>query len=390
MKEKKDIKLYFAILNKGWLRREFTSTQLPAMNKTVGVKLFWEEPSKTWGHPIYSNRNAIVRRFLKTDCDFLIMQDDDIVPNHNPAELVFADKDVIGSPAKVRTRHGTLDWVAYVMHPTLGGYASIDMGAAPTDADLVPVDIVGTGLICIKRRVLEAIKAPFTVENDEDGVCEWGTDFAFCKRAKKAGFEVFTTPHRVCEHIKEMGFNDMDGYDDSDFRDRSNDKYEMAWGEWAIQQQDWLFIKQSMQDYGVETVVEFGSGLSSLLMSETAGVISYETSVDWAKKIEDKRKPENKLRVLLWDGVSEPTPPCISTPDMVFIDGPVGLCNGGPGRAVSYAYSAMLSPKIIITHDSGRAEEVEWARRYFHGKYQIVGKNGNHQQGCILWKRMES
>jgi hypothetical protein len=50
------------------------------MNKVPGVKLYWEHPRKTWTHPIYSNRNAITKRFLKTDCDFLIMQDDDIIP----------------------------------------------------------------------------------------------------------------------------------------------------------------------------------------------------------------------------------------------------------------------------------------------------------------------
>lgn len=392
----KPIKLYFALLNHGWLRSEFTTDQLPEMNKVPGVKLYWEHPKKTWTHPIYSNRNAITKRFLKTDCDFLIMQDDDIIPLHNPAELVFADKDIVGSPAKVRTSGGTIDWVAYIHHPTLDGYSAIDMGAAPSHADLLSVDIVGTGLICIKRKVLEGIiekfpgVGPFTVENNEDGICEWGTDFAFCKRAKKCGFEVYTTPHRICEHVKEMGFLDMDGYDNSDFRCRDNDRYEMAWGDWAIQEKDWKFIKKTMEDFGVKNVLEFGAGLSSLLMSEKASVVSYETKDDWADKIKEKANG-NGLFIVEWDGESPPEMVTQRGPfDMAFIDGPPAMQSGGPGREVSYATVAEIAPPLVITHDSGRREEMLWAKRYLQDKYNIAARNGNHRQSCILWQIKEA
>ena len=387
-KECKPIKLYFALLNHGWVRREFAAHQLPEMNKTPGVELRWEEPSLTWGHPIYSNRNKIVKRFLASDCDFLMMQDDDILQLHNPAELVWADKDVIGCPAKVRTQQGTLDWVAYVHHPQLDGYVTVDMSRVPTDSDLISVDIVGTGLILIKRRVLEAIKAPFTVENDEDGVCEWGTDFAFCKRARAAGFEVYTTPHRVCEHFKETGLMEMDGYEESDHMDTSNYKYDIAWGGWAIQRQDWDFIKKAMADYGVTRVLEFGAGLSSLLMSERADVLTYETREDWAKDIQ-KKANGNCLSVAMWDGE---TPPMITQRgpfDMAFIDGPPAKGNGGAGREMADKVVAESGVPLVITHDSGRREELKLANRYLRRKYNIVAKNGNHSQRCQLWKKVD-
>lgn len=386
---KKPIKLYFALLNKGWLRREFVAHQLPGMKKTPGVELLWEEPSMTIGHPIYSNRNKIVKRFLQSDCDFLMMQDDDILPFHNPAELVYADKDIIGCPAKVRTEHGTLDWVAYVWHEDLGGYVTVSLSQASADVDLLRVDVVGTGLILIRRNVLESIKSPFTVENDEDGVCSYGTDFAFCKRARAAGFEVFTTPHRICEHIKEVGLLDIGGYDDSDYIDTSNHPYKIPWGGWAIQMKDWKFIREAMEEYGVQKVLEFGSGLSSLLMSEGHSVRSHETNPKWAADIRAKMNG-NRLEVVDWDGksdVSEATQP--DGYDMAFIDGPPGLLNGGPGRARAYELAAKANPPIIITHDSGRREEQAWANRYLRGKYEKVSKNGHHQQRCELWKRLE-
>lgn len=362
------------------------------MNNTEGVKLYWEDPAKSWHHPIYSNRNKIVKRFLQSDCDFLMMQDDDIIPvGHNPAEIVYADKDIVGCPAKVRADGGTLDWVAYYHNKEAGGYVAVDMAHAPSDADLLKVAVVGTGLICIKRKVLEAIKAPFLVENDEDGVCEWGTDFAFCRRAGALGFEVYTTPWRVCEHVKEMGFLDISGYDDSDNTDLSNQKYGIVWGNWAIQQKDWRFIKDVMEEHDIKKVVEFGAGLSSLLMSERADVVSYETKVDWAIDIEGKKRG-NSLKVELWDGLTIPAVGAFAQPDgldLVFIDGPPACMNGGPGRRASYEAAIAMAPRFVITHDSGRPEEQALAADFLRKKYTFVKKNGNHQTRCELWRLRE-
>jgi len=376
-------KLYFALLNSGWIRREFASTQLPRMNRTEGVELVWENPAKSWGHPIYSNRNAIVQRFLKTDCDFLMMQDDDIIPWHNPAEMVWMDKDIVGSPAKVKQEGQQNNWVAFCLDRVRDGYYAIDMATCPSNADLVPVDIVGTGLICIKRKVIETLgPGCFTVENDEFGVCKWGTDFMFCKRARAAGFEVYTTPHRVCEHVKEDGLLGSTGYDDSDYFCHDNTKYQLYWGDWCILQKDWRFIKDVFREEGIKRVVEFGTGLSSLLMSERAEVVSYETDPKTMETMTAKITPENRLTIRLWDGK---TPPDITGFDMVFIDGPPG--GSEHGRKYSYEAASRSGAPFILTHDSGREGEIVWAKEYLWKDYEVVGTNGLHQQRCELWKR---
>ena len=188
------MKLYLAILNSGWIRREMTYTVIPWILQTQGVEVVWEDPALSWGHPIHSTRNAITQRFLATDCDFLLMIDDDVVPLHNPAEIVFADRDVVGCPTKVRQANRSCNWNLY--QHIGGGYLPVDLRRAPSNGDIVEVDIVGSGCIMVKRCVLESIKAAWTCESDEHGITTYGTDFAFCRRVKEAGFQVWATPWR--------------------------------------------------------------------------------------------------------------------------------------------------------------------------------------------------
>ena len=380
---KRPIKLYLAILNKGWIRREIVYKVLPDMVHTEGVELIFEEPSISWHNPICSNRNRIVKRFLKTDCDFLLMMDDDIVPQHNPAQLVFADKDIIGSPAKIR-QDGGFNWVAYVYNKVVKGYVPVDFSEMDARFDLYPVDIVGTGCIMIKRRVLEKLKAPFLIKFNRDGICEMGTDFAFCEKAKKAGFEIYTTGlDRVCEHWKQFGLLDITGYDDSDYRDPIAGKYKIPWGGFAINQKDWHFIKRIIEENNVKNILEFGSGLSSLLMSEKAKVISYETDKKHMEEILAKSQNGN-LTIELWDG--KEIKGRIKKYDLAFIDGPLGKANGGIGRQHSIRIASERSDRVII-HDAGRDDERYWQKAYLRENFILKARNGNHLQRCHYWER---
>lgn len=380
MDKSKKIKLYLAVLNRGWIRRELVNTLLE-MRDTKGVEITLENLNKTFASPICSNRNLITKRFLATDNDFLMMIDDDVLPLHNPAELVFADKDVIGSPAKVRQKGRNINWVAYVKTIDREGYVPVDFYSVDDTIDLLSVDIVGTGCILIKRKVLESIKAPFLTEFDEDGISNYGTDFAFCKRAKKAGFEIYTTPQRVCEHVKEVGLLDMRGYDDCDGRDAIAGKYAIPWGENAITQDDWHFIKNIIKENNVRTVLEFGSGLSSLLMSEIAEVDSFETEEMQKEQILSKTNGNrNMLSVMKWDGKKIDKSLLRSGYDMAFIDGPRG------DREDAFKIATELAPKLIV-HDAGRRNEQELQRKYLRNKYRLMEKNGWHLQRCHYWER---
>ena len=379
-------KLYVAILNHGWIRREMVDTVLPTIGKTKGVVTTLEKLNKTWHHPISSNRNRIVKRFLATDNDYLMMIDDDVVPLCNPAYFAFADKDVIGFPAKVRQVDRQLNWVAYVKNPDRRDYAPVDFTKVDQSVELLSVDAVGTGCILIHRRVLENMKAPFHIHFDEDGILTTGTDFAFCERAKEAGFEIFTTPRRVCEHFKELGMLDMQSYSDSDDVDTAAQKYGIPWGGFAITPIDWEFIKRIILDNKPLKILEFGSGLSSLLMSEYAEVESWEKNFDWADMVQDKHLNFNlpPLSVKKWNDDSEIDPKGF---DLAFIDGPTGKINSGPGREESFKIASKCD--AIIVHDAGRDEEQQLQEKYLMPDFKLIKKNGWHQSRCAYWEKGE-
>jgi len=372
-------KVYVAILNHGWIRSEILFKLASRAWILDDVELVLKDPTKNWHHPISSNRNRIVKEFLKTDCDYLLMIDDDIVPLTNPLELVYADKDVIGMPAKVRRGGRYLDWVAYVKNPEKEEYAPVDFSLIDDTVDLLKVDVVGTGCILIKRKVLESIKAPFHTEFDEDGILTYGTDFAFCVKVKEAGFEIFTTPWRICEHYKEIGMIGIDSYNCIDNTDHRANQYDIPWGGMAINPNEWNFIKRMVLENHVETVLEFGAGLSSLLLSELVQkVVSYETNKEWAEEI--GMKGNGNLEIRLWDGVS--LPHIRGDYDLAFIDGP----EGGENREAVFAITSETFDRIIC-HDAQREHELTWQKKYLRGKFKLKARSGYYPACCHYWER---
>lgn len=379
------ISLYLAILNKGRVRRELAQGVVPQIFSTPGVQVHFEDMAITYAEPIFSNRNKIVHRFLnhKPEQDFLMMIDEDVVPQQNPAELIYADKDVISVATPVRQVGRSINWNAYIKNPGKPGYAPCDFSTVPSDIELLIVDAVGTGCILIKRHVLEHLvkhaeygfDAPFTILIDDNGYNRMGTDLAFSGRARAAGFEINTTVQRWAEHYKEVGLLDITGFDLSDYRDPSPGKYGLHWGEWQIQQRDWEFVKAQMQRFKVKSVLEFGTGLSSLLMSERARVVGYETEAAWKVEI-DKRINGNSLEIRLWNGTVIDDE--LDRFDMALVDGPVGKINGGPGREKSLEIAMKHTDRIIL-HDAGRAEEYELQKRLLRPDFNMIARNGNHQ-----------
>ena len=345
----------------------------------------------------------IVKRFLATDCTHLLMIDDDVVPLFNPCDLVFIDRDVVGAPALVRSEGQTMVWTAYSAHSSGAGYSAIDIDSVDDMFDVIEVAIVGTGCIMVKREVLENVKQPFHSMFDDDGIQTYGTDFAFCKRATDAGYKVFTTTHRRCEHFKELGLSNITAWDLVDNFDLSNSKYGLHWGGYAITQRDWRFIKSYVEQVSYAKLVaaeskpvdktkvlEFGAGLSSLLLSETCKVITYETDPEYKKLIESKITDQNDLEVRLWDGATLPSLLIGQTScekfDLVFVDGPKDTQKGGVGRSTAVHIASQVSDNIIV-HDAGRQEEWACQRKHLRGIFRLERKSGSHITRCHYWRR---
>ena len=387
---KKKPKIYLAILNEGWLRCEHFNTLLMLLG-TPNIELKLENPAVSWGIPIVQNRNKIVKRFLETDADFLLMFDDDVVPLFNPAEGVFYDKDVLGLPTRRRTGQ-RLEWVIYAKHPDRENkYSSIDLDKVKTDADLLGVDAIGTGAILIKRRVLEKVKAPFMDLFDGDGIRILGQDLNFCQRAVEAGFEIFCAPKMICDHVKEHGLVNMDSYFVSRAGDKNQSKYNISWGGAEIIEKDWDFISQIIEDEGLATVLEFGSGFSTLLMAEFTEVDSFETKVERQFLIKAKLPPSRRVNFYSWDGKTKPDSGRVKEKyDLAFINGPKSAnMPGQTGRQVAIEIAAEHSNRIII-HDAGKIHETMLQEKYLREDFWLTARNGWHQTRCHYWKRKES
>jgi len=192
------------------------------------LRLLWHESAKSdrdrlltrvfhaSGLYVGDNRQLIVERFLKTDADWLLMVDTDIEfqPELLGQVLGFADKDrrVIAANVPLGTAYPT---VAFRRTEDPGVWECLP--AMPHDVDLVECDAVATAVFLCHREVFETIAA-------EHGQCWFhhmylpaspvgtpppdfkfraiGEDIAFCIRAKRAGFSIYTARVPGLKHHK--------------------------------------------------------------------------------------------------------------------------------------------------------------------------------------------
>ena len=74
--------------------------------------------------------------------------------------------------------------------------------------------------------------------------------------------------------------------------------------------------------------------------------------------------------------------------DLVFVDGPRAIANGGPGRQAAIQAAAACADNIII-HDARRDEEARWQNQYLKGEFALKKRSGYHQICCHYWQRRE-
>lgn len=155
------------------------------------------------------------------------------------------------------------------------------------------------------------------------------------------------------------------------------EKWGFQWGGGSITDRDWIFIKDIFKEYNVKSVLEFGAGLSTLLMGTLVDkVTTLETMDGWIKKISEFADPK-KHTIKKWDGKNIHL--IEKKYDFAFVDGP----SGGETREWSTKYASEHSDLIII-HDAGRKPEREWQDKYLAHDFQLIAKGGHR---CHLWLR---
>jgi GT2 family glycosyltransferase len=145
-------------------------------------------------------RNEVARRFLKTSAEWLLTLDTDMTfqtdqfdalvgAGSQDTPIVSGTYFVDESPPRVaaaRTVKGTIDSIS-------------DWG----EEKLVKVDWCGAGFMLIHRSVLEALGSePYRQDVVAPSGALVGEDYAFCHRARHAGFPVRVMPSVFVGHIK--------------------------------------------------------------------------------------------------------------------------------------------------------------------------------------------
>lgn len=169
-------------------------------NKDYQFNIFF--PS---ARPISNNRNQIVKDFLNGDWEYLFMIDDDNPPRINPFDLLDQDKPVIAGIYPGRDERG-VHFHVYQFGDNFPEKVSFKQYPLEYREGLKQVDAVGTGLMCIKRDVLEKVSKKFgTLFDDmfhEDGTMITNDDMSFCIKCKELGIPIFADFNHVGSHYK--------------------------------------------------------------------------------------------------------------------------------------------------------------------------------------------
>jgi len=187
------MKIYFSILNTGWIRSEL-AIKMVRWIATSKYPVIYESSNE---RPIEHNRNLVVQRFLRSDCTHLLMIDNDNIPSQSPLNLIEENKDIITCPVPI----------AHEKTVYLNVFINAKDHLEPISKEkkgVIEVDSVGTGVIMCSRKVLEVVKKPFERIYDENGIAILGLDLSFSKKAKTAGFKIYTHMDYLSKHYKSV------------------------------------------------------------------------------------------------------------------------------------------------------------------------------------------
>lgn len=194
------ISVYITIPNgNGWLHK-LTHFAVCKMLTDKRYRIRHDCPT----HQPYVNcLHHIVNDFLENGEDYLLTIDTDNPPIKNPLDLIGFDCDVVSCPTPVWNNSVPGDRPYY--------FNALDIkndGYTPHEpcTGLQEVDAVGSGCLLIARRVMLKLRdqQPFSRIWNKDGTVEIGGDFSFCRKAKKAGFRIWTHYDYPCHHFNEL------------------------------------------------------------------------------------------------------------------------------------------------------------------------------------------
>lgn len=337
-------------------------------------------------------RNSMISYFHenKKYTHYVHLDADVGIPNNCIPKLLSREVDVIGVPVPL---------AGY-----LGGRPVLNIGDILTvdETGLAEVEHIGNAVLMFSRKAVGAIIADSEPYKDDprytkgqpltpncydvfyvgvlDGIYR-PEDYSTCYRLRKLGFRIYADLTIPVVHNKMHGYSTTEDFL-AELRDQSN--YGISWGGMSISKEDWAFIHSVIKEVKPPKVLEFGAGLSSLLMSELVPVISYETDPVHAQKIMKKASGSNDLQIMVWDGRLM----SFGKYQLAFVDGPMGKLIGGPGRHESI-FAASQCARHVIVHDCNRSDERKWQQEYLAPSFNLISKSGRGKSACAYWRRKD-
>lgn len=129
---------------------------------------------------------------------------------------------------------------------------------------------------------------------------------------------------------------------------------------YAIDEGAWLLLSYLIQQNHVSTVLEFGSGLSTLLMDKIGvKVTAFEDFPEYLPKFDLTHST-----ITPYTGIER-----IEKVDLIFIDGP-----GSPvDREISFVLAIHSNSSIVVCHDTNLRPIKRYVLKYFHD-WKVIGK----------------
>lgn len=169
------------------------------------------------GSILAKERNQIITAFMKSDCTHLLMVDNDLSWEPSaPFKFLNIDKDFIAGVYPARSNRKDVKYIF------IGD--TNENGSIKNEGPLLKMLGVPAGFVMVTRKCIETMQKQLPelyykgididgIEEDgyvffntelEDGKF-WGEDFVFCKRATKAGINIWCDPTIEFNHAGTIG-----------------------------------------------------------------------------------------------------------------------------------------------------------------------------------------
>jgi len=160
--------------------------------------------------PVEAGRNDIVRQFLKTDCDYLLFIDTDVIMSSDAVVKLWKERDnfdiVSGLYFKKGSNHTPVAYDTTKIDDD--GIMQWRVISNWDGKSVIPVEAVGMGICLIPRAVFEKLEKPyFKMDLMDIGSSEkyspLGEDIYFCKKVRDKGITIGLHTGCQCYHVRE-------------------------------------------------------------------------------------------------------------------------------------------------------------------------------------------